>query len=178
MASRTAGGNADNSSQIAPARLKAPQTLRSSVRAMRRRLLIPPAILTLWLLPALAAAQGFDLRYEALAEKERALIDLMAADFYEKSLRTSQARAIEARTAALYRGRPEEARASFRAARRARWREMGEPSRTALRGAKEPVFDHLAEEQKTPFRSIALDRLGAAGAIDAAALAEALSKDI
>ncbi|GAB4519640.1 MAG: hypothetical protein Kow00133_05500 [Amphiplicatus sp.] len=114
--------------------------------------------------PASAQPPSPDLRWEALSESERALIDRLAADFYESSLRVAQAEAIETRTGELYRNAPPAARASFRAERRAAWRRMNERQRSALRGVKRPAYRNLAETQKAPFRRHALDLLGAGAA--------------
>lgn len=124
------------------------------------------------------APRAQDMRWEVLDPDERAFIDRLAADFYEDSLRRSQAQAIEARTSRIYAGAAPVDRARFRDLRREGWREMTPSQRRALRGVKRPAYRNLAEEQKTPFRSIALDKLGAAGALDAEALSAALSKDI
>lgn len=111
--------------------------------------------------PASAQSPWPDPRWDALSESERSLIDRLAADFYESSLRAAQAEAIETRTGELYRNASPAARASFRAERRAAWRRMSEPQRNALRGVKRPAYHNLAETQKTPFRRHALDQLGA-----------------
>lgn len=124
------------------------------------------------------APRAQDMRWEVLGPEERTFIDRLAADFYEDSLRSSQAQAIEARTSEIYANAAPADRAHFRQQRRKDWREMTPSQREALRGAKRPAYRNLAEEQKAPFRSIALDKLGAAGALDAEALAAALSKDI
>lgn len=125
-----------------------------------------------------ARAQIIDMRWEALAPDEKAIIDLLAADFYEKSLRQSQAIAIEAHTSELYAAATPAERAHFRAERRASWEEMTAQERSALHDVKRPSYKNLADEQKAPFRSIALNKLKAAGAIDEDALAEALRNDI
>ncbi|WP_133162418.1 hypothetical protein [Hyphococcus luteus] len=88
-------------------------------------------------------------------------MDLMAADFYETSLRLSQAQRIEAQTARRYLTLDAAGRARFRAARKRQWREMSEAERQALRGAKRPRFDNLDETQKQTFRRIAAETLGA-----------------
>ncbi|MFQ5563921.1 MAG: hypothetical protein ACE5FO_10180 [Parvularculaceae bacterium] len=119
-----------------------------------------------------------DMRWEALSEDERAIVDRLAADFFEDSLRYSQASAIEARTAELYAESPDDARAEFRITRREKWRAMNDAQRRALRGVERPRFANLSEGQKMPFRKYALDRLDAAGAIDRTALVEALRNDI
>lgn len=123
-------------------------------------------------------AQMADLRWEVLAEDEKSLIDRIAADFYEESLRRAQAEAIESHTAQLYARAEPASRASFIEERRAAWEAMNEDQRASLHGAKRPLYRNLTEEQKAPFRRHALDQLGGAGALDSAALAEALRNDI
>lgn len=125
-----------------------------------------------------AHAQVIDMRFEVLAADEKALIDLLAADFYEDSLRQSQASAIEKHTSEIYQGATPAERAAFRDERRANWQGLSDEDRAALRDAKRPSFKNLTNAQKAPFRSIALDKLGAAGALDPAALSEALKNDI
>ncbi len=88
-------------------------------------------------------------------------VELIAEDFYESSLRLSQARRIEAETARRYLALDEAGRARFRAARKRQWREMSEAERQALRDAKRPRFDNLDETQKQTFRRIAAETLGA-----------------
>ncbi|MGE0410148.1 MAG: DUF3106 domain-containing protein, partial [Amphiplicatus sp.] len=119
-----------------------------------------------------------DMRFEVLAEDERALIDRLAADFYEETLRQSQANAIESHTSEIYAQAAPAERARFRAERRAAWKRMTPAQRAALADTKHPAYRNLTEQQKAPFRSIALDELGAAGALDREALAHALRNDI
>lgn len=119
-----------------------------------------------------------DMRWEALSDDERTIVDRLAADFYEDSLRYSQASAIEAHTAELYSSLPEKDRSAFREERQAQWNAMSEAERRSFRGVERPRFDNLAEAQKMPFRKYALDRLDAAGAIDKDALLDALRDDI
>jgi len=92
------------------------------------------------------------------------LVDRMAADFFETSLRHSQAQRVQAATAAAYQAMTEEERAIFRKERRAAWRAMSEGERQSLRNVKTPSYLHLSEEQKRPFRDIALDQLSASDA--------------
>jgi hypothetical protein len=125
-----------------------------------------------------AGAQASDIRFEMLAADEKAIVDRLAARFYEDGLRKAQAYAIEARTSARYVGATPAERARFRDERRTRWAQMTEAERQALRSVVRPSFSNLTEEQKAPFRTIALDRLEAQGAIDHEALADALRKDI
>lgn len=126
-------------------------------------------------------AQGMfaqDVRYDVLAGDERAIIDRIAADFYEQDLRRAQSDAIEAATVAAYVAGSSEERARFREDRRAQWRSMTDEARQSLRAAANPRYDNLTEAQKAPFRRHALNRLAAAGAIDEGALHEALRGDI
>lgn len=125
-----------------------------------------------------AHSETIDMRWEVLAESEKAIIDRLAADFYEDSLRQSQASAIESHTSDLYvRATPVE-RARYRDERRAAWEQMSDADRQILRNAKRPTYRNLTEAQKQPFRTIALDNLGAAGILDREALADALKNDI
>jgi hypothetical protein len=55
---------------------------------------------------------------------------------------------------------------------------MNEAERESLRNVETPSFNNLTEEQKSPFRTIALDKLEAEGALDGDALTVALSRDI
>ena len=123
-------------------------------------------------------AESHDLRWEVLAEDERAIIDRLAADFYEDALRRSQTAVIEDRTSELYTKASPVERARFRMERRNEWRSMTDAQREALKNAKRPSYRNLTEEQKAPFRRIAFDKLGAAGAIDPDALASAFKNDI
>lgn len=132
---------------------------------------------------ALAAAPGSraqtpDLRWAVMASDEKVIVDRLAADFFEESLRRTQAAAIERHTAAIYANASASERARFRAARRAKWRAMSEAERASLRMAHRPLFRNLMEEQKAPFRRYALDRLRGAGALDRSALVDALRNDI
>lgn len=119
-----------------------------------------------------------DISWQVLADYEKAIIDRMAADFFERSLRLSQSRQIEAATQAIYRNlRPIE-KTRFRAERRLAWRNMSDRQRQALRGVTRPSFNNLAETQKLPFRRNAVDVLSASGAINPRALAAALRLEI
>jgi len=123
-------------------------------------------------------APGADLRWNVLAEDEQTIVDRLAADFYEATLRHAQSSAIEERTAAIFAAGDDAARAQFIKQRRAQWRAMNEERRLALRNVKAPKFDNLAEQQKQPFRRHALDTLDARGAINDGALAAALRSEI
>ncbi len=98
------------------------------------------------------------------AINQEALVDRMAADFYENALRHSQALRVQQATAETYQAMGEEDRAQFREQRRAAWRIMSEDQRLSLRDTKTPRYLLLSEEQKQPFRNIALDQLTASGA--------------
>ena len=125
-----------------------------------------------------AKAQDLDLLWQILTPEDRSIVDRLAADFYQESLRQVQADAIEDRTSAIYASAAETERMQFRAERRSRWSEMSEATRNELRNAKRPEYENLTDDQKAPFREHALRRLGGAGAIDERALAEAFSRDI
>ncbi len=92
---------------------------------------------------------------------EQTMIDRMAGDFFENSLRYSQAKRIETETAAHYQAMTPEERAAFRDQRRQMWRAMNEAQRQSLRNAKTPLYLGLSEDQKRPFRDIALEQLKA-----------------
>lgn len=136
------------------------------------------ATLFLSLSPPAGAQHAVDMRWEVLSPGERTLIDRLAAQFYEESLRYAQSSQIEAKTGELYAGATAAERARFRAERRDAWNDMSEVQRRALRGVKRPAFRNLTETQKAPFRRHAIDQLAGAGAIDTEALAAALRKDI
>ena len=103
---------------------------------------------------------------DALPADQLALVDRMAADFYESDLRLSQSRQIEASTASIYREMPSEDKASFRDERRDDWRAMSDEQRNALRGVKTPNYDNLADSQKAPFREIAREQLAPSEPVD------------
>lgn len=129
--------------------------------------------------PAAVAQPGwYDPRWEALSPSERVIIDRVAADFYEDSLRSAQSANIEATTSRLYQGSPPSERDRFREQRRADWRAMAPAERDALRGVTRPAFRNLAETQKAPFRSYAIDQLTAAGAVDQNALYQAMPNEV
>lgn len=134
--------------------------------------------LFLSLAPPADAQTGVDMRWEVLSKSERAIIDRLAAQFYEESLRYAQSSQIEAHTSELYVHATPAERARFREQRRSSWNEMNESQRHALRGVKRPTFRNLTESQKAPFRRYAIDQLDAAGAIDESAMAAALRNDI
>ncbi len=95
------------------------------------------------------------------AQKTDIFVELVAADFFESSLRLAQARQIEAATAKRYLSLDEAGRTAFRERRKKMWRQMSEPEKAALRGAKRPRFANLDETQKQTFRRIASEELGA-----------------
>lgn len=92
---------------------------------------------------------------------EIALVDRLAAEFFENELRRAQTSNIEAETAAIYRSLGPAARTNFREERRNRWITLNAAARHDLRNAKVPQFENLAEEQKRPFRQTAIRKLGA-----------------
>lgn len=95
-----------------------------------------------------------------LAASELVLVDRLAADFFEGSLRYAQSARIEAQTAVLYRLLPTGEQARFREYRRLIWQAFNEEEKRAFRGgAKRPLYVHLSEEQKSPFRRIAYRQL-------------------
>jgi len=97
---------------------------------------------------------------------ERMIVDRLAADFYERSLRYSQTQAIEANTARQYYEASPPQRNQYRDERRRQWQNFNSDQQQNMRNAKRPAFAHLSENQKWPFREHALIQLGAAGAID------------
>lgn len=125
-----------------------------------------------------AQAFGSDPRWDAMAPADQALIDRLAAQFYESELRQAQSDAIEQRTSEIYAESAGDEREQFREDRRAAWQAMSEIERASLRGVKRPAYRNLTEEQKAPFRQHAIDQLGGAGAVDRDALADAIRNDI
>jgi len=121
---------------------------------------------------------GGEVRWDLLSPDEHRIIDRIAADFYEETLRQAQSGAIEDQTSEIYRTSSPEERARFRAMRRIDFRSMNDRQKEALRGVKRPAYRNLTENQKTPFRRHAIDQLGAADAIDANALAQAFGGEI
>lgn len=99
-------------------------------------------------------------------------VDLLAAEFFEHSLRLAQSQRIEAETAKAYLALPPEARRQFRKMRRKIWLSMPPKEREALRGAKRPRFANLDERQKTAFRRIASQELGVSEPLIAAGVAD------
>ncbi|MEM9494787.1 MAG: hypothetical protein AAGA09_02195 [Pseudomonadota bacterium] len=125
--------------------------------------------------PTSAAA---DARWVVLAQDEKIIVDRIAADFYESTLRPAQSEAIEDATASSYVAGDGEARNAFLRNRRRQWREMSDDERDAFRNTKSPSYANLTETQKAPFRRHALDLLQARGAINEGALAAALRSEI
>lgn len=124
----------------------------------------------LWMATAVAAAPFAANAQEravraAILEAPRihnaALVDLVAADFFETQIAAEQATLLEAQTAAAYRSLADSRKAAFRAERRARWRALNECERARLRGVKRPAFLNLTTDQQAVFRALAADRLGA-----------------
>lgn len=109
-----------------------------------------------------AADWRLEARWRALSEDGRAVVDRLAADFYEEELRLSQSRNIEATTAEIYAGLTDKEKAAFREERRTAWQAMTEEQQRALRNTELPAYANLTEEQKAPFRQIALDRIAPA----------------
>ncbi|MEL6379994.1 MAG: hypothetical protein AAFQ29_09515 [Pseudomonadota bacterium] len=105
--------------------------------------------------------------WNAMGPGERLIVDRLATDFYERSLRYAQSRQIEQQTAHRYRQVAPTQRSAYRHERRSQWAHMNPYQQQALRGAKRPQFIHLSEQQKWPFRTHALNQLTAAGAIAA-----------
>ena len=92
------------------------------------------------------------------------MVDRVAADFFENSMRQSQSKRVQAETAAIYQNMGEAERAAFRERRRAMWQAMSEAEKMSLRDAKTPRYLNLTEEQKRPFRDIAQSQLTGGGA--------------
>jgi len=102
---------------------------------------------------------GISSSFSAHADND-AYVDLMAKDYFENALPRPQAERAEAATAKFYNSLDDEAKASFRDARRARWRAMSADERNALRNVKEPAFENLTDDQQEVYRTIATDHLG------------------
>lgn len=88
-------------------------------------------------------------------------IEARAAEFFERSLRLSQAKRIEADTASAYRQMEPKARAEFRNQRRRQWKTFSERQKSSLRSVKTPQYRNLSESQQQLFRNIAARQLGA-----------------
>lgn len=112
--------------------------------------------------PAISHTQAL---WYTMNVNDRLIVDRLATDFYERSLRYAQTRSIETNTVRAYRGATPPARARYRHQRRQQWQQMNPHQQQALRNVKRPVFVHLSEAQKWPFRRHALHQLGAGGAI-------------
>lgn len=100
-----------------------------------------------------------------MGSTDRIIVDRLAADFYERSLRYAQSQAIESRTAQLYANSDPRSREAYLSQRRNQYQQLNRQQQDALRGVKSPQFIHLSEQQKWPFRQHALNQLGAVGAI-------------
>lgn len=116
--------------------------------------------------PAFAQSASDDPRWAALSPSERLIVDRVAADFYEDSLRATQSAAIEAETSDIYRNANADEQARFRDERRAQYRDMTPAEQAALKGVTRPAYRNLAEGQKAPFRAHAIDVLTSSGAVD------------
>ena len=108
--------------------------------------------------------------WHTMGEDERLIVDRLAADFFERSLRYAQTQSIEATTANLYRYAHPNDRQVIRKMRRDQYAALPNQQQQALRNNKRPQFAHLNEIQKWPFREHAMVQLGAVGAIDERAL--------
>ena len=93
---------------------------------------------------------------------EMRLADRLAADFFEKDLRLSQSRRIEAETANSYRSLSPREQEDFREERRRFLRSLSHEQRLALRNVKRPAYNNLSEDQKERFRRAALSALAPA----------------
>ena len=104
-------------------------------------------------------SQSDDGRWLSLKPDAQLMVDKVAADFFEKSLRQAQSSTIELNTAQEYMGLSEAERTAFRKTRLAQWQQMSQAERLRLRNVKTPSFMNLTESQKWPFRLHALDQL-------------------
>lgn len=103
--------------------------------------------------------------WQSMGTSERVIVDRLATDFYERSLRYAQSQAIEQQTSRRYSQAHPAQRSAYRNERRNQWQQLNQYQQKALRDAKRPRFIHLSDAQKWPFRTHALNQLGAAGAI-------------
>lgn len=103
--------------------------------------------------------------WQSMGVNERIIVDRLATDFYERSLRYAQSQAIEQQTARRYSQAHPAQRSAYRNERRTQWQQLNPYQQQALRDAKRPRYIHLSDAQKWPFRTHALHQLGAAGAI-------------
>lgn len=98
---------------------------------------------------------------------EGAIVDAIAAQFFENELQSVQAYRIEAMTAQRYRKMTFSARQQFRADRRQQWNAMSIQQRNRLRQTPSPRFLNLTETQKSVFRQIAVRRVSGTDNINA-----------
>ena len=111
-------------------------------------------------------------------DPEMVMIDRLAAEFYENSLRRAQTLRIEQNTADTYRTLSQSERQEFRSQRRRVWQTLNASQKQALRNVKTPMFLNLTETQKRPFRATALRELTAGSTSSASAPSSAGQNDI
>lgn len=111
--------------------------------------------------PVPARAAASEKARNASVPQNDGLVEVLAAEFFESTLRLAQSRQIEAETAKRYLSMDAADRAQFRAERKRLWRHMNAEQKQALRGVKRPSFANLDDGQKQTFRQIASETLGA-----------------
>lgn len=104
----------------------------------------------------------------SMGPNDRMIVDRIAADFYERSMRYAQTQSIQSSTAQAYVQSHPQTRHEWRQERRQQWQALNENQRQAMRAAKRPSFMHLTDAQKWPFRTHALQQLASAGAVNTA----------
>jgi hypothetical protein len=97
--------------------------------------------------------------WDGLEHEQKAMVDLVAADFYDNQLSVRQRLNIAATTSDSYRNAAPRERNSIRKERRAYWQSLSEQDRQILSATVAPSYDHLSEAQKAPFRQFAIEKL-------------------
>ncbi len=99
-------------------------------------------------------------RWSVLNQDQRKMVDLLAADFFNRSLTASQRGVIAGATADAYaKATPQEQRV-FRQQRRAAWQKLTPVDKALDQAMPRPTYRSLTDSQKRPFRDIAIQELG------------------
>ena len=99
-------------------------------------------------------------RWSVLNQDQRKMVDLLAADFFNRSLTASQRGVIAGATADAYaKATPQEQRV-FRQQRRAAWQKLTPVDKALGQAMPRPTYRSLTDSQKSPFRNIAIQELG------------------
>ena len=95
-----------------------------------------------------------------LDPNQKQMVDLLAADFFEKSLSVEQRLRIMSAGARNYVAGSADQRRAFREKRRQAWQQLSPDQRQGLARAASGSWYNLTEKQKAPFRRYAIDQLG------------------